>query len=48
MERENKGYNELFPKEVVNNLNDWYYEIKYKSDDGIKTEILKINNKEIR
>ena len=48
MERENKGYNELFPKEVVNNLNDWYYEIKYKSDDGIKTEILKINNKEIK
>ena len=47
-ERENKGYNELFPNEVVNNLNDWYYEIKYKSDDGIKTEILKINNKEIR
>ena len=45
---ENKGNNELFPKEVGNNLNDWYYEIKYKSDDGIKTEILKINNKEIR
>jgi len=47
IEEENKGYNELFPKKVVNNLSDWYYEIKYKSNDGVKTEILKLNNKEI-
>lgn len=44
---ENKGYNEMFPKEVINNLNNWYYEIKFKENDTVKTEILKVNNKEI-
>ena len=42
---ENYGYNELFPKDVVNNLDNWYLEISYKIDDELKTEILKLENR---
>jgi len=42
---ENYGYNELFPKEVVNNLDNWYLEINYKTDKETKTEIIKLENR---
>ena len=42
---ENYGYNELFSKDVVNNLDNWYLEISYKIDDELKTEILKLENR---
>lgn len=43
---ENKGYDELFPKEVVDNINDWYYEITYTIKEKTNTEILPIENRE--
>ena len=42
---ENYGYNELFPKEVVNNLDNWYLQIDYKTDKETKTEIIKLENR---
>lgn len=41
---ENAGYNELFPKEVIEDLDNWYLEITYKVDDGLKKEKIKLNN----
>lgn len=41
---ENYGYDELFPKEVVDNLDNWYLEITYKVDKDTTTEIIKLNN----
>lgn len=41
---ENKGYDELFPQEVVDNINDWYFEIKYTIKDNEKVEILRLKN----
>jgi len=43
--REQKGYDELFPKEVVKNIDNWYYEITYMLDDKEQLEILKLINK---
>lgn len=47
MTHETKGYDELFPKEVVKNIDDWYYEITYTIDDITQTEILKIESESI-
>ena len=44
---ERKGYDELFPDEVVENLDDWYYEITYRVDDELITEILEIENENL-
>ena len=41
---ENKGYDELFPLEVVENIDDWYFEIKYIIKNKEKVEILKLEN----
>jgi len=41
---ENYGYDELFPKSVVNNLDNWYIEVVYKIDNQETTEIIKLNN----
>lgn len=41
---ENYGYDELFPKSVVNNLDNWYIEVVYKIDNQENTEIIKLNN----
>lgn len=41
---ENYGYDELFPKEVVNNLDNWYLEITYEVDENTTTERIKLNN----
>lgn len=38
---ESKGYDELFPKEVVKNVDNWYYEITYSVNGETKTEIIK-------
>lgn len=38
--REFMGYDELFPKEVVKNIDDWYFEIVYMLDDKTYTEKL--------
>lgn len=38
---ERKGYDELFPKEVVNNVDDWYYKITYSINGEGKTDIIK-------
>lgn len=42
---ENYGYDELFPKEVVDNLDNWYLEITYKDDKETTTEKIKLNNR---
>lgn len=47
MSIERKGYDELFPDEVVNNMDDWFYEITYSIDGYYKTEILKLNVKDL-
>lgn len=44
---ENYGYDELFPKEVVNNLDNWILEITYKNNKELTTEIIKLNNQYI-
>ncbi len=41
---ENVGYNELFPKKVVNNLDNWYLEITFNNDEGENTEKLNLTN----
>lgn len=40
-----KGYNELFPDEVVDNIDDWYYHITYTINDSENTEIIPIKNR---
>ena len=44
MSIENYGYDELFPKEVVKNLDNWYLEITYSNSKETKTETLVLNN----
>ena len=44
---ENYGYDELFPKEVVDNLDNWILEITYKNNKETTTEIIKLNNQYI-
>lgn len=44
MSIENYGYGELFPKEVVKNLDNWYLEITYSNSKETKTEKLELNN----
>lgn len=44
MSIENYGYDELFPKEVVKNLDNWYLEITYSNSKETKTEKLELNN----
>ena len=41
---ENLGYDELFPKKVVNNLDNWYLEIIFNNDEGENTEKLNLIN----
>lgn len=41
---ENVGYDELFPKKVVNNLDNWYLEIIFNNDEGENTEKLNLIN----
>ena len=41
---ENYGYGELFPEEVVKNLDNWYLEITYSNSKETKTEKLELNN----
>ena len=41
---ENVGYDELFPKKVVNNLDNWYLEIIFNNDEGGNTEKLNLIN----
>lgn len=41
---ENYGYDELFPEEVVKNLDNWYLEITYNNSKETKTEKLELNN----
>ena len=41
---ENYGYDELFPKEVVDNLDNWILEITYKSNKETITETIKLKN----
>ena len=44
---ENYGYDELFPKEVVDNLDNWILEITYKNNKETNTETIKLNNQYI-
>lgn len=44
MSIENYGYDELFPKEVVKSLDNWYLEITYSNSKETKTEKLELNN----
>lgn len=41
---ENYGYDELFPKEVVDNLDNWVLEITYMNNKETITETIKLNN----
>lgn len=41
---EPSGYNEIFTKEKLNNLNNWYLEITYNLNKETKTEIIIIEN----
>lgn len=41
---ENVGYDEWFPKKVVNNLDNWYLEIIFNNDEGENTEKLNLIN----
>lgn len=41
---EDNGYNEIFTKEKLNNLNNWYIEVIYNIEGQEKTEIIKIQN----
>lgn len=41
---ENVGYDELFPKKVVNNLDNWYLEIIFNNDESENTEKLNLIN----
>jgi len=38
---ERKGYDELFPDEVVKNIDNWYYKITYSINGEDKTDIIK-------
>lgn len=40
---EANGYNEYFPEEVKNGINDWYIEVSYIQKDVEKKEIIKLN-----
>lgn len=44
---ERKGYDELFPEEVVKNIDDWVIEITYKTDADLKTEIIELKNENL-
>ncbi len=44
---EDYGYNELFDKEKLKNLDNWYLEITYTLDDREKKDILPVRNEEI-
>lgn len=44
MSIENYGYDELFSKEVIKNLDNWYLEITYSNSKETKTEKLELNN----
>lgn len=43
--QENQGYGELFPNEVVKNIDNWYYEITYIINGKKKTETIKVENR---
>jgi len=44
---ENFGYDELFPQEVVDNLDNWVLEITYKNNNETITETIKLKNQYI-
>lgn len=44
---EENGYDEYFPDEVKNNINEWYIEVSYIQNDVEKKEIIKLNAKHI-
>ncbi len=44
---ESYGYDELFPKKVVDNLDNWYLEISYNVNDKEQKEIIKLRNEMI-
>ena len=46
--REQKGYDELFPKIVAKNVDDWYYEITYYINDEIIVERMNLINEPIK
>ncbi len=44
---EDVGYNEMFNKDKINNLNNWYLVVSYRTEDGLKQEIIKLQNEKI-
>lgn len=44
---EDVGYNEMFNKDKINNLNNWYLVVSYQTEDGLKKEIIKLQNEKI-
>ena len=42
---EDNGYNEIFSKEKIDNIDNWYLEVTFEDDSGTKIEKIKINNK---
>ncbi len=47
MQKENKGYDEFFPKEVVKNLDKWKLEITYKTDNKEFTDIVELKKSKL-
>lgn len=45
--RESKGYDELFPKNVAKNIDDWYYEITYSVNGEKIIERIDLENKSL-
>lgn len=44
---EDVGYNEMFNKDKIYNLNNWYLVVSYQTEDGLKQEIIKLQNEKI-
>lgn len=44
---EKKGYNELFPNEVAQNVDNWYFKIEYSINEDIKIELIKLELKDL-
>ena len=42
---EDNGYNEIFSKEKIDNIDNWYLEVTFEDESGTTIEKIKINNK---
>lgn len=45
--KEDYGYNELFSKNVIDNIDNWYIEISYNNNGNMEIESIRLNNNNI-